>query len=180
LRHGVLLWLRVALTPKTHAGTKTYLIESFEVGVTIAVISRRLKIKYLIKNLGAGLYSNRKEGVNVILCDLCGKQKECFQREIDDREFDICTDCWRPLEEKLRGKGRSKRKREVVFLPPQITPEPEEPKTPPSLPPKIFGQKDLWPSRKGQLSAGRHTRLSPPAHHKHDLATIRSDDPSMG
>src|SRR5260370_36650111 len=47
-------------------------------------------------------------GVNVILCDLCGNQKECFQKEIDGREFDICTDCWRPLEEKLRGKGRSK------------------------------------------------------------------------
>jgi len=78
--------------------------------------------------------------VNVILCDLCGNQKECFQKEIDGREFDICTDCWRPLEEKLRGKGRSKRKREMVFLPPPVTPEPEEPKTPPGLPPKIIGQ----------------------------------------
>jgi len=78
--------------------------------------------------------------VNVILCDFCGNQKECFQKEIDGREFDICADCWRPLEEKLRGKGRSKRKREMVFLPPPITPEPEEPKTPPGLPPKIIGQ----------------------------------------
>ena len=79
----------------------------------------------------------------MILCDLCGNQKECFQKEIDGREFDICTDCWRPLEEKLRGKGRSKRKRETVFLPPPITPEPEEPKTPPRLPPKIIGQLEL-------------------------------------
>src|SRR5215472_4563449 len=73
----------------------------------------------------AGIYSNRQGGVNVILCDLCGNQKKCFQREIDGREFDICADCWRPLEEQLRGKGRSKRKRELVFLPPQMTPEPE-------------------------------------------------------
>jgi hypothetical protein len=53
--------------------------------------------------------------VNLILCDLCGNQKDCFQKEIDGREFDICADCWRPLEEKLRGKGRSRRKRETVF-----------------------------------------------------------------
>ena len=53
----------------------------------------------------------------MILCDLCGNQKECFKKEIDGREFDICTDCWRPLEEKLKGKGRQKRKRETVFLP---------------------------------------------------------------
>ena len=85
-------------------------------------------------------YTRIVREVNVILCDLCGNQKECFQKEIDGREFDICADCWRPPEEKLRGKGRSKRKRETVFLPPPITPEPEEPKTPPRLPPKIIGQ----------------------------------------
>jgi hypothetical protein len=82
--------------------------------------------------------------VNVILCDLCGEQKECFPKEIDGREVDICTDCWRPLEEKLKGKGRPKRKREMVFremvfLPPRNVPEPEEPKTPPGLPPRIVG-----------------------------------------
>ena len=76
----------------------------------------------------------------MMLCDFCGKQKECFQKEIDGREFDICADCWRPLEEKLRGKGRPKREREIVFLPPPITPEPEEPTTPPGLPPTIVGE----------------------------------------
>src|SRR5215468_594198 len=76
------------------------------------------------KYQAAGIYSNWQGGVNVILCDLCGNQKECFQKEIDGREFDICADCWRALEEKLRGKGRSKRTREVVFLPPPFTPEP--------------------------------------------------------
>jgi hypothetical protein len=78
--------------------------------------------------------------VNVILCDFRDKQKEVSPKEIDGREFDICADCWRPLEEKLRGKWRSKRKREMVFLPPPITPERAEPKTPPGLPPKITGQ----------------------------------------
>ena len=42
----------------------------------------------------------------MILCDLCGQVKECLQKEIDGKEFDICADCWRPLEEKLKGKGR--------------------------------------------------------------------------
>ena len=75
----------------------------------------------------------------MILCDLCGQAKECLQKNIDGREFDICAACWQPLEEKLKGKGRVKRKRETVFLPPQPAPEPEEPKAPPRLPPKIFG-----------------------------------------
>jgi len=74
----------------------------------------------------------------VILCDLCGQAKDCLPREIEGREFDICADCWRPLDEKLRGKGRVKKTREMVLLPPRTGPEPEEPKTPPGLPPKIF------------------------------------------
>ena len=75
----------------------------------------------------------------MILCDLCGEQKKCVQKEIDGREFDLCTDCWRALEEKLRGKGRVKKTRETVFLPPQTGQEPKELETPPGLPPKIFG-----------------------------------------
>ena len=75
----------------------------------------------------------------MILCDLCGQTKECVPKEIDGQEFDICGDCWRPLEEKLKGKGRVRRARKMVFLPPPTLPEPEEPKTPPRLPPKIFG-----------------------------------------
>lgn len=77
----------------------------------------------------------------MIICDLCGEQKECSQREIEGKEFDICAECWRPLKEKLKGKGRAKRRRETVFLPPRTGPErePDEPKSPPGLPPKIFG-----------------------------------------
>jgi ribosome-binding protein aMBF1 (putative translation factor) len=77
----------------------------------------------------------------MILCDWCGQAKECLQKEIDGREFDICADCWRPIDEKLKGKGRSKRRRDIVFLPPQTAPErePDEPKRPPG-PPKIFGR----------------------------------------
>jgi ribosome-binding protein aMBF1 (putative translation factor) len=76
----------------------------------------------------------------VIICDLCGQAKECLQSEIEGKEFDICADCWRPLDEKLQGKGRVKRKREMVFLPPSSPAEPPEPKTPPGTPPKIFGE----------------------------------------
>ena len=84
-----------------------------------------------------------KEVLTVMLCDWCGQAKECLQKDIDGRVFDICAGCWQPLEEKLKGKGRVKRKRETVFLPPQAVPEPEEPKTPPGLPPKIFGGLEL-------------------------------------
>ena len=51
----------------------------------------------------------------MILCDWCGQAKECQQKEIDGREFDICADCWHPIEEKLKGKGRPKRRRDMVF-----------------------------------------------------------------
>jgi hypothetical protein len=65
------------------------------------------------------------------LCDLCGQAKECQQKEIDVKEYDICSECWNPLAEKLKGKGRVKKERETVFLPPVISePKHEEPKPP--------------------------------------------------
>ena len=76
----------------------------------------------------------------MILCDLCGQARECLQKEIEGREFDICADCWRPLEEKLKGKGRVRREREMVVLPARTAPEIEEPGTAPGSPPKIFGE----------------------------------------
>jgi hypothetical protein len=74
----------------------------------------------------------------VIICDLCNQSRECLQKDIDGREYDICTECWESLAARLKGKGRSKK--EPVFLPP-ITKEPErqEPK-PPMEPPKIWGR----------------------------------------
>jgi len=75
----------------------------------------------------------------MILCDLCGQAKECLQKEIEGKEYDICSDCWNPLAEKLKGKGRKTKEREMVFLPPVIPePEHEEPKPVPGEPPKIW------------------------------------------
>lgn len=45
----------------------------------------------------------------MILCDLCGEAKPCLAKEIEGKEFDICELCWRPIAEKLQGKGRVKR-----------------------------------------------------------------------
>ena len=42
----------------------------------------------------------------MIICDLYGEAKECLQKEIEGKEYDICAACWKPLEQKLRGKGR--------------------------------------------------------------------------
>jgi len=87
----------------------------------------------------------------MILCDLCGQVKECLHKEIDGKEFDICADCWRPLEEKLKGKRRVKKAREMVFLPPPLGPErePEERKPLPGQPPKIFGGAERANWRRG-------------------------------
>ena len=77
----------------------------------------------------------------MIFCDLCGQTKECSPRQIEGKEYDICAECWNPVAEKLKGKGRVKKQREVVCLPP-LTKVPELPATkptPPGEPPKIFG-----------------------------------------
>jgi hypothetical protein len=82
----------------------------------------------------------------MILCDLCGKTKECRQREIEGKEYDICSECWKPLAQKLKGKGRVKKESEMVLLPPTTFLQPEtkqpelpEPKPSPGAPPKIWG-----------------------------------------
>jgi ribosome-binding protein aMBF1 (putative translation factor) len=76
----------------------------------------------------------------MIVCDLCGQSKECLQKEIEGKEYDICADCWNPLAEKLKGKGRKTKEGETVFLPPlPKKSEPQESKPVPGEPPKIWG-----------------------------------------
>ena len=80
----------------------------------------------------------------MLLCDLCGQEKECLPKEIDGKEYDLCVECWNPLAEKLKGKGRKIKAREMVFLP-SVTTEPAapEPKPAPGEPPKIWGSGTL-------------------------------------
>jgi hypothetical protein len=82
----------------------------------------------------------------MVICDLCGEAKECLQKEIEDREYDVCSDCWNLLEQKLRGKGRT-RKQETVFLPPPRPNKDREDQGPeplPGGPPKIWGTADSF------------------------------------
>ena len=75
----------------------------------------------------------------MITCDLCGEAKDCLQKEIEGKEYDICSDCWKPLKQKLRGKGRVKK--EVVFLPPPAEkPREDEEKPEPGEPPKTWDE----------------------------------------
>ena len=53
----------------------------------------------------------------MIVCDLCGETKACLPKEIEGKEYDICAECWEPLAQRLKGKGRMK-KHDIVFLPP--------------------------------------------------------------
>jgi hypothetical protein len=77
----------------------------------------------------------------MVLCDLCGEAKRCRPREIEGKEYDICSSCWNLLAKKLEGKGRSLREPEVTVLPPQLAiPAPEEPPPGPGEPPKIWGE----------------------------------------
>ena len=76
----------------------------------------------------------------MITCDLCGEGKRCSRKEIEGKEYDICSGCWRPIADKLKGKGRTIRQKETIFLPP-LPKEPEKPEVkPPQEPPKIWGR----------------------------------------
>ena len=75
----------------------------------------------------------------MIICDLCGKAKDCLPREIEGQEYDICSDCWNPFAQQLAGKGRAKQ-RDIVLLPvPSQEREDEPPEPRPGEPPKIWG-----------------------------------------
>ena len=75
----------------------------------------------------------------MITCDLCGQAKDCSQKEIEGKEYDICSECWKPLEQKLRGKGRAT-KETVLLPPPQERTEREDADPAPGEPPKIWGE----------------------------------------
>jgi hypothetical protein len=78
----------------------------------------------------------------VYRCDLCNETRDCLQKEIDGREYDICAECWTALESKLKGKGRPKMRRESILLPPPRLPvdkECEQRRPAPGEPPKIWG-----------------------------------------
>jgi hypothetical protein len=75
----------------------------------------------------------------MIICDLCGQTNICLQKEIEGKEYDICSECWAALAERLKRKGKLKN-RETVFLPPprQVKErEHKESKPLPGEPPKI-------------------------------------------
>ena len=77
----------------------------------------------------------------VYKCDLCGEIRDCNQKEIDGVEFDICSECWKAFMAKLKGKGRSKARREPVIVPrPETIAEPAREAQPPfpGKPPDII------------------------------------------
>ena len=74
----------------------------------------------------------------MIICDLCGEARDCLQKEIEGKEYDICSECWNPLAQKLGGKGRAIN-REIVLLPPPRAVQEQEDEELPGEPPKIWG-----------------------------------------
>jgi hypothetical protein len=78
----------------------------------------------------------------VYKCDLCGQVKECLQKEIDHKEYDICRECWNELQAKLQGKGRAKERREIILLPTPTEPAKPDEKPTPGEPPIIRGNSE--------------------------------------
>jgi len=94
--------------------------------------------------VAAGLFTEKNKplqrdsgGKSMIICDLCGEARDCLQKDIEGKEYDICAECWNPLAQKLKGKGRAIN-RELVLLPPDAVKEPEEEERP-GEPPTIWG-----------------------------------------
>jgi len=52
----------------------------------------------------------------MIICDFCGAAKDCLQKDIAGKEYDICSECSNPFAQRLKGKGRTKNW-ETGFLP---------------------------------------------------------------
>ena len=39
------------------------------------------------------------------VCDLCDQTRECLPKNIEGKQYDICSECWNTLASKLIGKG---------------------------------------------------------------------------
>jgi hypothetical protein len=79
----------------------------------------------------------------MIICDLCGEARDCLQKEIEGKEYDICSECWNPLAQKLKGKGRAINREIVLLPPPRAVKEQEDEDPQPGEPPKIWGAVQL-------------------------------------
>ena len=80
----------------------------------------------------------------VYKCDLCDQIKKCGEKEIEGKFYNICLECWRPLEAKLKGKGRVRDKGRIeIPSAPVQTDDGEGKETPfPGQPPKIWMKSD--------------------------------------
>jgi hypothetical protein len=92
---------------------------------------------------GFEVCTKRFRSMIVYRCDICHEVRECSQREIEQAEYDVCSECWEALAFKLKGKGRPKRQA-VIIQPAPAIPEPTgEPKQPfPGAPPTIYASAD--------------------------------------
>jgi hypothetical protein len=64
--------------------------------------------------------------------------KDCLQKKIEGKEYDICSECRNALAQKLKGKGRAINP-EIVLLPPPSAVKEQEDEERPGEPPKIWG-----------------------------------------
>lgn len=81
----------------------------------------------------------------VYRCDLCNEIRNCTQRMIEGVEYDVCSECWNSLVEKLKGKGRSAKPREMISLSaPRVPDSAGEPKPShfPGAPPIVYASAD--------------------------------------
>jgi hypothetical protein len=72
------------------------------------------------------------------VCGLCDQIRECIPREIDGQEYDICSECWDALAEKLRGKGRKPKLEVLITSPPDVPRHEPDEKPFPGVPPKVW------------------------------------------
>ena len=76
--------------------------------------------------------------MSILDCALCGQTKDCLQKVIDGKEYDVCSDCWETISKQLQGKGRIIKRDVVVIAPPDLRREREDERPFPGVPPKIW------------------------------------------
>src|SRR5260370_15738828 len=56
---------------------------------------------------------------SMIICDLCGDAKDCLQKEIEGKEYDICSEYWNPFTQKLEGERQCEESGNCVLATPK-------------------------------------------------------------
>ena len=144
---------RSATTKRSGKVTRTEAPFSLRLVPNVALQATR----FVVASREADARSDSKESrLAILMRSWRSTGKHCFPRIVGNKEYDFCLECWKGLEEKLRGKGR-----EMGPVEPQILlPDPRESKPGEDEEPQFPGEPPtIWARNLIQHRAARHIQL---------------------